>query len=54
MAVATVQLDASGKAHWTGHFPVAGKFTIRAVYSGDSNFAACSPSVTEQVHSLLP
>jgi hypothetical protein len=33
----------------TGDFSVAGKLTIRAVYSGDSNFAASSQSITEQV-----
>jgi hypothetical protein len=48
-AVATVTLDATGKARLTGHFSVSGKFTIRAVYSGDSNFAASSQSLVEQV-----
>jgi hypothetical protein len=49
-AVATVTLDATGKARLTGHFSVSGKFTIRAVYSGDSNFAASSQTLTEQVN----
>jgi hypothetical protein len=48
-AVATVTLDATGQASLTGHFRFAGTFTIRAVYSGDSNFAASSQSLTEQV-----
>jgi hypothetical protein len=34
----------------TGFFSVVGQFTIRAVYSGDSNFAASSQSLTEQVN----
>jgi hypothetical protein len=33
----------------TGHFSVSGKFAIRAVYSGDSNFAASAQSLVEQV-----
>jgi hypothetical protein len=49
-AVARVRLDATGKARLTGRFSVAGTFTIRAVYSGDSNFAASSQSLTEQVN----
>jgi hypothetical protein len=48
-AVATVTLDATGNARLTRRFSVAGKFTIRAVYNGDSNFAASSQSLTEQV-----
>ncbi len=50
VAVATVKLNASGKASLTGQFSVAGNFTITAVYSGDSNFAASSQSLTEQVN----
>jgi hypothetical protein len=34
----------------TGWFSVAGKYTITAVYSGDSNFAASSQSLIEQVN----
>ena len=32
-----------------GSFSVAGRFTIRAVYSGDATFDASSQSLTEQV-----
>jgi hypothetical protein len=46
-AEATVTLDATGKARWTHSFSVAGKFTIRAVYS---NFAASSQPLSEQVN----
>jgi hypothetical protein len=49
VVVATVTLDASGKAHVTGFFSLAGKYTIRAVYSGDSHFAASTQFITEQV-----
>jgi streptogramin lyase len=49
VVVARVTLDATGKAHLTGFFSVAGKYTIRAVYSGDSHFAASTQSITEQV-----
>jgi hypothetical protein len=49
-AVATVTLDAAGQARWTNQFLVAGKFTIRAVYHGDSNFAASARAVTEQIN----
>jgi streptogramin lyase len=50
VAVATVKLNASGKASLTGWFSSAGTFTITAVYSGDSNFAGSSQSLTEQVN----
>jgi hypothetical protein len=50
VVVARVRLNAAGQASLTGHFTVAGTFTIRAVYSGDSNFAASSQSLTEQVN----
>jgi hypothetical protein len=50
VAVGTVSLDASGKAHLTRQFSVKGRVTIRADYSGDSNFAASSGSLTEQVN----
>jgi hypothetical protein len=49
VVVARVRLNAAGQAILTGHFTVSGKFTIRAAYSGDSNFAASSQSLTEQV-----
>jgi Bacterial Ig-like domain (group 3)/FG-GAP-like repeat len=50
VAVATVKVNASGKASLTGRLSAAGQFTITAVYSGDSNFAASSQSLTEQVN----
>jgi hypothetical protein len=48
--VARVTLDASGQAHIRRLFARAGRFTIRAVYSGDANFAASSQSLIEQVN----
>jgi hypothetical protein len=48
--VARVTLDANGQARIRGSFSVAGRFTIRAVYSGDANFDASSQSLTEQVN----
>jgi hypothetical protein len=48
--VARVTLDANGKARLTGYFSTAGRFAIRAVYSGDANFDASSNSFTEQVN----
>jgi hypothetical protein len=48
-AVARVALDANGRASFTRVFSRAGRFTIRAVYSGDANFDASSQSLTEQV-----
>jgi hypothetical protein len=48
--VARVTLDANGQARFTGVFARTGRFTIRAVYSGDGNFAASSQSFTEQVN----
>jgi hypothetical protein len=50
VVVARVRLNADGQASLTGFFSVAGKYTLRAVYSGDSNFAASSQSLTEQVN----
>ena len=38
--VARVTLDANGQARLRGSFSVAGRFTIRAVYSGDATFDA--------------
>jgi hypothetical protein len=48
-AVATVTLDANGRASFARVFSRKGLFTIRAVYSGDANFDASSQSLTEQV-----
>jgi hypothetical protein len=48
--VARVRLDASGRARLTGFFSVAGRFTIRAVYSGDAIFDTSSQSLIEQVN----
>jgi hypothetical protein len=39
-----------GKARLTRRFSVAGRYTIRAVHSGDSLFAASSQSIIEQVN----
>jgi hypothetical protein len=49
-AVARVTLDANGQARLRGSFSVAGRFTIRAVYSGDASFDPSSQSLTEQVN----
>jgi hypothetical protein len=49
-ALATVPLDAGGKAALLHFFFVTGPLTIQAVYSGDSNFAASSQLLTEQVN----
>jgi hypothetical protein len=50
VAVATIRLDATGKATLKGFFSRAGQFTIKAVYNGDTNFASSSSqSLTEQV-----
>ena len=48
--VARVTLDANGQARIRGSFSVAGRFTIRAVYSGDATFGASEQSLTEQVN----
>jgi hypothetical protein len=48
--VAVVTLDANGQASFTRVFSRRGRFTIRAVYSGDANFDASSRSLTEQVN----
>lgn len=47
--VARVTLDAKGQARFPRVFSSAGRFTIRAVYSGDASFDASSQSLTEQV-----
>ena len=49
--VARVTLDANGQAHIRGSFSVAGRYTIRAVYSGDATFDVSELSLTEQVNS---
>jgi hypothetical protein len=49
VVVARVQLNTAGQAILTGHFKLSGKFTIRAVYSGDNQFGASSQSLIEQV-----
>jgi hypothetical protein len=49
--VARVTLDANGQARLRGSFSVAGRYTIRAVYSGDATFDASSQSLIEQVNS---
>lgn len=42
VAMAQIKLDARDQARWIVRFPVPGKLLIRAVYSGDSNFAGSS------------
>jgi hypothetical protein len=49
VVVAKVALDATGQARLSLRLFVAGKATITAVYSGDSNFAASSQSIPLQV-----
>src|SRR5262249_48116970 len=49
IAVARVRLDANGQARIRGVFTISGRFTIRAVYSGDANFDASSQSLAERV-----
>jgi hypothetical protein len=48
--VARVALDANGHASFVRAFSRTGQRTIRAVYSGDANFAASSESLIEQVN----
>jgi hypothetical protein len=48
--LAVVVLDSNGQARLRTRFRTAGKHIIRAVYSGDSHFAASSQSLTEQVN----
>ena len=49
VVVARVPLNSQGQASLTGFFSVVGDYLIRAIYSGDSSFAASSQSLTEQV-----
>jgi hypothetical protein len=48
-ALGTVTLDANGKAALTTQFATLGNQQIKAVYNGNSNFAASSHTITEQV-----
>jgi hypothetical protein len=48
--VARVTLDAKGQARFTMVFSSAGRFTIRAVYSGDVTFDTSSQSLIERVN----
>jgi hypothetical protein len=50
VVLATVTLDATGKARLRVRFRAAGKHTIRTAYSGDRHFAASSQSLTELVN----
>ena len=49
--VARVTVDANGQARLRVSFSVAGRYTIRAVYSGDATFGASEQSLIEQVNS---
>jgi streptogramin lyase len=44
-----VPLDGNGRATWTDRFASRGRFTIRASFSGDGNFAPSAQSLTERV-----
>jgi hypothetical protein len=48
--VATVALDATGRATFSTSFTVAENHTIQAVYHGSQDFAASSQSLIEQVN----
>jgi hypothetical protein len=48
--VARVALNASGQARIQGSFSAAGRFAIRAVYSGSATFSGSEQSLTEQVN----
>ncbi len=47
--VARVRLNAAGRASFSRRFTARGRFVIRAVYSGDSSFAASAQSISEQI-----
>jgi hypothetical protein len=49
VVVARVRLNAAGRASFKRRFTANGRFVIRAVYSGDSTFAASEQSITEQI-----
>jgi hypothetical protein len=46
---AHVPLDGNGQATWTDRFASRGRFTIRALFSGDGTFAPSAQSLTERV-----
>jgi hypothetical protein len=48
--VARVTVDANGQARIRGSFSVAGRYAIRAVYSGDATFSASEQSLIEQIN----
>src|SRR5262245_48415642 len=48
--VARVALDANGQARLRRSFAHTWRFTVRAVYSGDANFAGSTQSITERVN----
>jgi hypothetical protein len=47
--VARVRLSAAGRASFRHRFAAKGRFVIRAVYSGDTNFAASAQSIIARV-----
>jgi hypothetical protein len=47
--VARVRLNAAGRARFMRRFAARGRFVLRAVYSGDGNFAGSAQSITERV-----
>ena len=49
VVVAQVRLNAAGRASFQHRFAAKGRFVIRAVYSGDSNFAGSEQSIIEQI-----
>jgi hypothetical protein len=49
--VARVPLNAAGQASFRRRFAAGRRFAIRAVYSGDSNFAGSSQALVARVHS---
>ena len=49
VVVARVRLNAAGRASFKRHFATEAQFVIRAVYSGDSNFAGSAQSIIEQI-----
>jgi Ca2+-binding RTX toxin-like protein len=50
VVVAQVRLNAAGRASFQHRFAAKGRFVIRAVYSGDSNFAGSEQSIIEQIN----
>jgi streptogramin lyase len=45
-----VPLDSNGRATWTHRFSSRGRFTVRADFSGDGNFAPSAQSFIERVN----